>query len=48
MAAVRKRFPRGELRTVLHGGCEFVVGPAADPGVLFPVSAPGGITVRSR
>jgi hypothetical protein len=40
MALVRKRFPAGELRTMVRGGLEFAVGPVADLPVLFPVSAP--------
>jgi hypothetical protein len=36
MALVRKRFPPGELRTVMRGGHEFAIGPVADLGVLFP------------
>ena len=36
MALVRKRFPAGELRTVMRGGHEFAIGPIADLGVLFP------------
>ena len=39
MAQVRKCFPPGELRTVVRGGHEFVIGPAADLHVLFPISA---------
>jgi hypothetical protein len=40
MALVRKRFPSGDLRTIVRGGYGFVIGPAADLRVLFPVSAP--------
>jgi len=40
MALVRKRFPAGELRTMVRGGHEFAIGPIADLGVLFPASAP--------
>jgi hypothetical protein len=36
MALVRKRFPPGELRTVMREGQEFAVGAVADLGVLFP------------
>jgi len=40
MALVRKRFPAGELRTMVRSGHEFAIGPVADLGVLFPTSAP--------
>jgi hypothetical protein len=39
MALVRKRFPAGELRTMVRGGHEFAIGPVAYLRVLFPVSA---------
>jgi hypothetical protein len=39
MALVRKRFSSGELRTITRGGHGFAIGPVADLGVLFPVSA---------
>ena len=40
IAGVRKRFAAGELRTVMRGGHEFIMGPVADLPALFPVSAP--------
>ncbi len=40
MALVRTRFPPGDLRTVVSGGHEFVIGPVADLRFLFPVAAP--------
>jgi hypothetical protein len=39
MAKVRKRFPAGELRTVVRGGHEYTIGTAAALPVLFPVAA---------
>ena len=46
MALVRKRFPAGELRTMVRGGHEFAIGPIADLRVLFPTSAqPAGTLV---
>jgi hypothetical protein len=48
MATVRRRFAPGELHTILHGGYEFAVGRAADLGVLFPLSASGGVTMHVR
>jgi hypothetical protein len=36
MALVRKRFPPGELRTVIKGGLAFTIGPVADLPLLFP------------
>jgi hypothetical protein len=40
LALVRKRFPPADLRTMVRGGHEFVIGPVADLRFLFPVSAP--------
>jgi len=40
MALVRKRFPPGELRTVLRDGHEYAIGPVKDLRVLFPICAP--------
>jgi len=40
MALVRKRFPPGELRTVIRGGHGFTTGSVADLQVLFPDFAP--------
>ena len=37
-ASIRKRFPTGELDTVVKGDHEFAFGPVADLGVLFPDS----------
>jgi len=39
MAKVRRRFPAGELRTVVRGGHEYAIGTAAALPVLFPVAA---------
>jgi hypothetical protein len=36
MAAVRKRFPAGKLRSVWRGGREFTMGSAVDLRYLFP------------
>jgi hypothetical protein len=36
LALVRKRFPPGDLRTLVRGGHEFIVGPVADLRFLFP------------
>jgi hypothetical protein len=36
VALVRKRFPPGDLRTVVRGGHEFTIGPVADLQLLFP------------
>ena len=36
LAAVRSRFPHGDLRTVVRGGHEFTMGPVADLRFLFP------------
>lgn len=36
MARVRRRFPPGDLRTIVRGGREFVIGPVADLRFLFP------------
>jgi hypothetical protein len=49
MALVRKRFPPGELRTIVRGGHEFAIGPVADLRFLFPVPAlSGGTVVHGR
>ena len=40
MALVLKRFPPGELRTVVGGGREFAIGSVADLTVLFPAAPP--------
>jgi len=49
VALVRKRFPPGELHTIVRGGHEFTIGPVADLRVLFPVTAPsGGADVYGR
>jgi hypothetical protein len=37
MVQVRKRFPAGELRTIVRGGHEFAIGSATDLGYLFPI-----------
>lgn len=37
---VRKRFPPGELRTVVSDGHEFAIGPVADLRFLFPIARP--------
>jgi hypothetical protein len=39
MALVLKRFPLGDLRTIVRGGHAFTIGPVADLRFLFPVSA---------
>jgi len=39
MALVLKRFPPGDLRTIVRGGDAFTIGPVADLRFLFPVSA---------
>jgi hypothetical protein len=36
MATVRKRFPPGELRTIVRNGSEFAIAPVADLRFLFP------------
>jgi len=36
LASVRKRFPPGDLRTVVGGGHEFTLGPIGDLRYLFP------------
>jgi hypothetical protein len=48
MALVRKRFPPGELRTVVRGGHEFAIGPVADLRFLFPVAAPSASALVHR
>jgi Protein of unknown function (DUF2723) len=40
MALVRKRFPPGELRTVIQSGRVFTIGPVADLPLLFPHACP--------
>jgi hypothetical protein len=45
MAMLRSRFPPGELRTTVRGGCEFTIGPVTDLPLLFPASAPSGNTL---
>jgi hypothetical protein len=35
-AMVRRRFPAGELHTIVRGGREFDIGPVADLRFLFP------------
>jgi hypothetical protein len=46
MALVRRRFPSGELRTVMRGGHEFAIGPVAELGVLFPGAVGSQACVR--
>jgi hypothetical protein len=46
MALVQKRFPPGELRTVVRGGLAFAMGPVADLGVLFPGAVRGQACVQ--
>jgi len=49
MAVVRKRFPPGDLRTLVRGGREYDIGPVADLSILFPVcSPPRGPVVHGR
>lgn len=51
MAAVRARFPAGDLRTKRAGHHEFVIGPIRDLPVLFPTTAPpciGGVSSNVR
>ncbi len=42
MTMVRKRFPAGDLHTIVRGGREFTVGPVADLRFLFPDSFTDG------
>jgi len=39
MAMVRSRLPSADLRPIVRGGHEFIVGPVGDLPLLFPVSA---------
>jgi hypothetical protein len=47
MALVRKRFPAGKLRRVTRGGHEFVIGPVAELGALFPGAVPRQACART-
>jgi hypothetical protein len=43
MVRLRKRFPPGELRTIVRGGRELVTGPAEDLRFLFPLPAAASV-----